>query len=361
MHLPLADLPGSFWMPPAASENAAGVDQTFDLILWVNYLYGVPIFLLLFYFAWKFRRKGSADAPESPHHGFLLEVTWTVIPTIMVVGIFFQGFVQYIGLTTMPEDPYEIQVYAKKWDWTFKYPGGVETAELHIPGGRPVLLKMRSADVMHSLYIPAFRVKMDVIPGRFTEMWFEPFEVSGDDPETPTVETNVPTEYDLFCTEYCGTGHSSMITKVYVHNAGQFDKWLTDEASIADYVPPCQYGSILWEQKCKSCHSNDGTAGTGPTWKGTWGTEVETSAGVVKVDENYLRESILYPNAKVRKGYNGVMPTFMNQLDEKQLDAIIAYHRSLGEGQEPCEFLTKEEIKAAREAAKEEEAAAAAP
>ena len=354
--LPLADEPGSFWLPPAASTNAAGVDQTFDLILWVNYLYTIPVFGVLFYFAWKYRRRAGHGSQPSPHHGFLLEVTWTVIPTIMVVGIFFQGFVQYIGLTTMPEDPYEIAVTAKKWGWNFQYPGGYQTNELHVPGGRPILLTMRSDDVMHSLYIPAFRVKMDVIPGRYTQMWFEPLEVQNDDPTEPEV-------YDLFCTEYCGTGHSSMITKTYVHNAGYFDAWLADASTTMPYMAPCQAGEVLWERNCKQCHSVDGSNGTGPTWFKTYGTEQMTSAGPVEVDPNYLRESIRNPNAKIRNGYQGVMPAFSeSQLSDQEIDWIIAYHKSLNPdaaGWTECVKRSPEEIKRLREEAKAVEAAAA--
>ena len=355
MNLPLADQPGSFWFPPAASTNAESVDHTFDLVLYINFLYGLPIFLLIFYFAWKYRRRAGVEPPTSPHHGFLLEVTWTVIPTIMVVGVFFEGFVNYISMTTMPEDPYEIQVQAKKWNWNFTYPNGYESNELHVPGGRPILLTMRSDDVMHSLFIPAFRVKMDVIPGRYTQMWFEPLVVEGTEPE----------EYDLFCTEYCGTSHSDMITKTFVHNSGRFDAWLAETGTAHLYMPPCQYGEILWEKKgCKQCHSVDGTRGTGPTWQGVFGTEQQMTGGEsVTVDADYIRESILMPNAKVRSSYQGVMPSYQGQLDDKQIDALIAYHKSLNPdapGWSECITLSKEEIKERQEAAKAAEEAEAA-
>ena len=356
MFLPLADIAGSFWFPPQASTQAASVDQTFDVIMWVNYLYTIPIFALLFWFAWKYRRRAGVPAPPSPHHGFLIEVTWTVIPTIMVVGIFFQGFVGFMAMTTMPEDPYEIQVSAKKWGWNFTYPTGYNTNELHIPSGRPILLTMRSDDVMHGLFIPAFRAKCDVIPGRYTQMWFEAVESGNPDPTESEV-------YDLFCTEYCGTGHSAMITKTYVHNAGYFDTWLREASNQMKYMPPCQAGEVLWERNCKQCHSNDGSRGTGPTWAGVYGTEQKMASGEsVKVDPNYLRESIIYPNAKVRSGYQGVMPSFANQLSDEEIDWIIAYHKSLNPdapGWTECVKLTPEEIKERQEAAKAEEEAAA--
>lgn len=350
----LADINETFWMPPAASTFADDVDQTFDLILWINYLYGVPIFLAIFYFVWKYRRKGSANSQPSAHHSFLLEVTWTVIPTIMTVGIFFQGFTKYIGMTTMPANPYEIQVGAKKWAWNFTYPNGYQTNELHVPDGRPVMLTMRADDVMHSLFIPAFRVKMDCIPGRYTQLWFEALPIESADPTAFE-------EYDLFCTEYCGTSHSGMLAKVFVHNSGHFDTWLEEESSTAQFLPDCQAGEILWERKCKTCHSVDGKAGTGPTWLNMFGTDQEMTSGQsVTVDENYIRESILNPNAKVRKGYRGVMPTFQGQLSEDELADLIAFHKSLNPeavGWSECVRIDDEELQRRKEAAKAAEAA----
>lgn len=350
----LADINETFWMPPAASTFAEGIDQTFNLILWINVLYGVPIFVLLFWFLFKYRRKGSVMAEPSPHHSFLLEVSWTIIPTIMVVGIFFQGFVKYIGMTTAPANPYEIQVTAKKWNWTFTYPNGYSTAELHVPDGRPVLLTMRSDDVMHSLYIPAFRVKMDCIPGRYTQLWFEALPIESTDPKATK-------EFDLFCTEYCGTSHSNMLAKVFVHNSGYFQTWLDDAANTAPFLPDCQAGEILWEQKCKSCHTIDGSNGTGPTWLNVFGTEQEMTSGErVLVDANYLRESILNPNAKIRKGFRGIMPSFQGQLSEDELADLIAFHKSLSPeapGWTECVKISDEELQRRKDAAKAAEEA----
>lgn len=350
-----ADQNATFWMPPAASTFAEGVDKTYNLILGINYLYGIPIYIILFYFLWRFRRTPNKDSEPSPHHSFLLEVTWTVIPTIMVVGIFFQGFIAYIGMTTMPANPYEIQVGAKKWAWNFTYPNGFQTNELHIPDGRPVLLTMRSEDVMHSLYIPAFRVKMDVIPGRYTQMWFEALPIE-------SAEADATSIYDLFCTEYCGTSHSAMLAKVHVHKAGQFDTWLAKASNRLKFMTPCQAGELLWERKgCKQCHSIDGKAGTGPTWQGTYGTQQEMTSGeTVSVDPNYIRESILNPNAKVRKTFRGVMPSYQGQLSDEEIDYIVAYIKYLNpdaEGWTDCVRRTDDEIKALQDAAEAAEKA----
>ena len=320
--LPLAVKEPSFWMPPAATQEAADVDATFRLIEWVNYLYGIPIFLVLLYFVWRYRRREGIEPDPSPHHSFLLEITWTVIPTIMIVGIFFVGFVQYIGMTTMPGDPYEIEVVAKKWDWTFSYPGGGESNELHVPAGRNVLLTMRSTDVMHSLFIPAFRVKRDIIPGRYTQLWFNALSPDGAAAEV----------YPLFCTEYCGKSHWDMggAERVFVHHPSDFDVWLEDVRDLSGKLPPDEYGKYLWEQKCRTCHSIDGKAGTGPSWKGIWGEQhAFTDGSSAEVDADYIRESILYPQAKVVKGYRGVMPNYQGQMRDREIAGIVEFIKSI--------------------------------
>ena len=324
LDLPLAVKEASFWMPPAATAEAVGVDQTFKVIEIVNYLYGIPIFIAVLALVWKYRRREGIEPDPSPHHSFLLEVTWTVIPTIMIVGIFFMGFVQYVGMTTMPGDPYEIQVNAKKWVWDFAYPEGFSSPELHVPAGRDVLLTMRSTDVMHSLFIPAFRVKRDVIPGRYTQLWFNAL---------PPDEVGVPEKYPLFCTEYCGKDHSAMggAEMVVVHDASSFEKWIEVASIPYDGMTPDDYGELLWKSKgCVSCHSIDGKAGTGPTWKGAWGEEHKMKDGaVVKVDLNYIEESILYPQAKVVAGYQGVMPSYNGQLTQLDIQSISEFIKRL--------------------------------
>ena len=343
--LPLAEREPSYWLPPAATAEAAGIDQTFDVIMWINYLYGIPIFLIVLYFVIRYRRRDGVEPDPSPHHSFLLEVTWTVIPTIMVVGIFFQGFLGYIRNTTMPGDPYEIAVRAYKWQWEFTYPNGAQTAELHVPAGRDVLLTMESSDVMHSLYIPAFRVKRDIIPGRYTKLWFNALDPTGPEPD----------RYPLFCTEYCGDQHWAMggDDRVWVHNPSSFDVWVKDAADPGGKLPPDQYGELLWKQKCISCHSIDGKAGTGPSWKGIYGEEHAYTAGgaegVAPVDENYIRESILYPNAKIVKGYRGVMPAFEGKLDEMQITGLIEFIKRISdpEGYQPLP--SPDEVAAAEE------------
>ena len=324
--LPLAEKTSSFWMPPAATAEAVGVDQTFKVIEWINYLYGVPIFAIVLLFVWKYRRREGIEPDPSPHHSFLLEITWTVIPTIMIVGIFFMGFVQYVGMTTMPGDPYEIQVNAKKWVWDFTYPEGFSSPELHVPAGRDVLLTMRSTDVMHSLFIPAFRVKRDVIPGRYTQLWFNAL---------PPDQAGVPEKYPLFCTEYCGKDHSAMggAEMVVVHDPSCFEKWVEEAKNIGGKLPPDEYGELLYKSKgCVSCHSIDGKRGTGPTWKNIYGEEhVMKNGEKVLVEDNYIEESILYPQAKIVEGYGGVMPSYAGQLKELEIRGLIEYMKRLSD------------------------------
>jgi cytochrome c oxidase subunit 2 len=215
-----------------------------------------------------------------------------------------------------PVNSYEIQVVAKKWSWSFIYPNGHVDNQLHMPVDRPVTLVMSSDDVIHSLYVPAFRVKMDLVPGRYTKTWFEATEVG---------------TYPLFCAEYCGTGHSTMNSSVIVHRSGEFEKWLEDAADFMKDLTPVEAGQILYSRRgCAQCHSVDGTAMVGPSFKNAFGShQMMTSGEEILVDENYIRESILEPQAKVRSGYRAVMPTYKGQLKDEEISALIQFIKSL--------------------------------
>ncbi len=230
--------------------------------------------------------------------------------------IFFWGFISYLNMRQPPDNSYEIQVTAKKWSWSFTYPNGHVDNDLHVPIDRPVRLVMSSDDVIHSLYIPAFRLKMDLIPGRYSTTWFE---------------ANTAGNYTLFCAEYCGTQHSQMLARVVVHPSGEFDKWLDEAANFLENVTPVEAGEILYVRRgCVQCHSNDGAAKTGPSFADVFGTQQAlVDGGSVLVDENYLRESILEPQARVRAGYKPVMPTYQGQLKDEEIAALIAYIKSL--------------------------------
>lgn len=314
---------GDFFFPDRASTFANRVDSQFYFIFWVCVFFFVAILALMGWFLTSFRRREDFDA-EGPTHNSLLEASWSVLPFFIVCYMFYEGVVGYMDMRAAPENAYEIKVRAKKWAWEFTYPNGYSTNELHVPPNLPVQLLMQSDDVLHSLYIPSFRVKMDVVPGRYTKLWFE---------------ATKPGKYDLECTEYCGTKHSEMLAVVTVHNdRTEYDAWL---AKASDVFGPVDRGEKkLYEvglelanrKGCGQCHSMDEqkTKKTGPPWWGIFGEEHKfTDNSSAKVDENYLRESILRPTAKVVSGYGGNMPSFQGQLKDREIDAIIEYIKTL--------------------------------
>jgi cytochrome c oxidase subunit 2 len=312
----LAQSGGTFWLPPPDSTVAAAVDNLFYFILWVSVFFFVLIVSLMVVFVVLYRRRPGVEAGPAPSHNTALEVTWSVIPLILVIVIFYMGFTGYMEMRSVPRDSYRIEVEAQMWSWLFRYPNGHEDIDLHVPVDRPVRLVMTSQDVIHSLFIPAFRVKMDLVPGRYTTTWFQAVR---------------PGEYDLYCAEYCGTGHSDMLAKVVVHQPGEFESWLQEAADLFKRLSPVEAGDILYRRKgCGTCHSRDGTALVGPTFKGIFGkTHTFTDGTSQQVDENYLRESILEPGAKIREGYKNQMPTYQGRLNDQELSAIIQFIESL--------------------------------
>jgi cytochrome c oxidase subunit 2 len=219
-------------------------------------------------------------------------------------------------MRTSPSLAYEINVIAKKWQWLFKYPDGHVDGVLHVPLDEPVRLIMSSQDVIHGLYIPAFRINMDVVPGRYTKIWFRAVE---------------PGTYQLYCTQYCGQGHSDMTTQVIVHTRSDFESYLKKEANPLKDLSPVKAGELLYERRgCAQCHSIDGTAGTGPSFKGIFGNTTEFSnATPTVVDENYIRESILNPSAKIVKGYRDQMPTFKGVVTDEEITDLAEFIKSL--------------------------------
>jgi cytochrome c oxidase subunit 2 len=221
-----------------------------------------------------------------------------------------------------PPDAYEIRAEAKKWSWLFTYPNGTQSDTLYVPEGQPVKMTMSSQDVIHSFFIPAFRVKHDVLPNRYSSVWFEATKTG---------------TFDLFCTEYCGTGHSDMITHAKVVSQNEFDDWVESGGGAKD-LPLPELGKRLYSQQgCQACHSIDGSNMVGPTWQDLYGkTGHEMDDGTtVTVDENYLREAILEPGAKIVAGYQNVMPASYSNLSERQLTALIAYMKDLSDKEPP--------------------------
>ena len=306
-----------FMLPPAKSTTAAETDALFHFITSTSLILLLGITIAIIYFAWKYRRRSEDDVTPVITHNSKLEITWSVIPLILVIIVFGWGLTGYMNLTTAPDDAYEIRVVGKSWLWEFHYDTGhVSVNELHVPVDRPVKLVMSSDDVIHSFYIPDFRVKMDVLPNRYTSLWFEATETG---------------ESVIFCTEYCGMAHSNMLATAFVHEQEDFETWLLTAGATDLDMDPVELGAeLVTRNACQTCHSSDGTSLQGPTFLGLFGSERVMEDGVrVIADENYIRESILDPNVKIVDGYLPVMPSYTGTLNDRQIDAIIAYLRTL--------------------------------
>lgn len=327
----------TYWLPRQASEAAAETDVHFYYIYWLNVFFFVGISCVLIYFCWKYRRRTPDQKPlPAASHNTVLELVWSIIPTIVCIALFYVGFIVYQDLIEPPKDTFKINVTARKWSWNFKYPrSGLDNGNvLHVPANTPIELVMTSEDVLHCLYIPVLRVKRDVVPGRYSKLWFNAQLPSG---------TTAPVEYRMYCAEYCGTSHSEMWATLVVHPTFEdFKKWEQEEIKKIDLLPPVQLGERIWKTKgCRGCHSIDGTAGTGPTFKGLWGMSKEehqtfrTSTGATAptvIDENYVRMSIEDPNADVRVPFArpSAMPNYKGQLTDKQINGVIEFLKSIG-------------------------------
>jgi cytochrome c oxidase subunit 2 len=304
-------------MPVEGSTTSAAVDRIFSLVLWVSVFFFVLIVFFMVLFVVRYRRReGREEAEPAPTHNTKLEITWTTIPILIVIVIFVWAFRVFLNINTPPANAYEVQVTGQKWKWLFTYPNGHVDQDLHVPVNTPVRLVMTSEDVIHGFFIPAFRLKHDVLPGRYVKLWFR------------AVKTG---EFQIYCTQYCGTGHSDMWAKVIVHEPGGFESWLQAASNFLKTMSPAQAGEMLYRTRgCAQCHTVTGEASTGPTWKGLFGRTVPLQGGgSVVADENYVRESILDPQAQVVAGFQPVMPTFKGRLSDQEISAIIAYIKTL--------------------------------
>lgn len=306
-----------FWMPVQGSTGAVGVDRIFWLVLWVSVFFFVLIVAAMLYFVVRYRRReGREEAEAAPRHNTPLEIIWTTIPILIVIVIFVWGFKAFLNLNVPPANAYEVLVTGQKWKWLFTYPNGHVDEDLHVPVNTPVSLVMTSEDVIHGFYIPAFRLKRDVIPGRYVKLWFRAVKQG---------------EYQIYCTQYCGTGHSDMWAKVVVHEPGGFGTWLEEASNLLKTMSPAQAGERLYRTRgCAQCHTVNGTAGTGPTFLNLFGHQVPLEGGkTVPADEDYIRESIVDPQAKIVLGFQPVMPTFKGRLTDQEITAIIEYLKTL--------------------------------
>lgn len=323
-----------FWFPEQASTVAPISDLVFHFITWVSIFFFVLITALTIWFAARYNTGGKTKAESSTTHNTPLELAWTIIPLILVIAMFYVGMEGYLDMRRPPAGSYEVNVTAQRWSWTFSHRNGCTESELWVPVNRPVRLIMSSQDVLHALFIPAFRVKQDIVPGRLIDLWFQATEVG---------------DYDLYCAEYCGKDHSQMVTRVHVVTEDELEAHLQECADWAKNMPD-EHLYVGAAQRiygrCSSCHSLDGRDGTGPTWRGLWvdgkvrdrvftdGSELPNLVGPGKMFEtyeDYLRQSILNPQQKIVMNFTGAMPTFRGQLKERELLGIIDFMKRLEE------------------------------
>jgi cytochrome c oxidase subunit II len=299
--------------PEAASSIAERVDALYFFLLGVSAFFSVLIAGLIVFFAVKFHRRKPGAVGASIHGGLMLEVTWTVIPLLITMVIFGWGASVFFAMTHPPDDTLNIYVVGKQWMWKFQHLDGQrEINELHIPVGRNIRLIATSEDVIHDVFVPAFRVKADVIPGRYVALWFRPTKAG---------------RYHLFCAEYCGTKHSGMTGEVVVMEPAEYQAWLSGGVQGGSMADAGQ--KLFVDLACNTCHRPD-AQGRGPVLDGLLGKTVALQGGgTVVADEAYLRESILNPSAKITNGYQPIMPTFQGLVSEEQLLQLIEYVKSL--------------------------------
>jgi cytochrome c oxidase subunit 2 len=316
MELPVGD--GFSWMPAAASTTTPAVDEPFYLIYWVCV---VAFFLVvgpMCTFMWVYRRKTpSQKALSQVDHSQFLEVLWSAIPTVFFVIIFLAGFRGYLDLYVPPKDAMTVEVTGQKWQWTMKYPCGATItgagAEFPMPKDQAVKVQLTAVDVLHSFFVPNFRVKMDAVPWRYTTLWFE------------ATKTGV---FPVFCTEYCGQDHSNMLATIKVMEREEWDKWYEGACEAAGGPATVEAGKAVYDSVCLACHSLDGSKKVGPTFKDLACSDRPTNAGTVKADDAYLLESILEPNKKIVDGFPPAMPPMGGTLSKTKIDSTLLFLKS---------------------------------
>ncbi len=294
------------------SNTTGKVEEAFLVVAGISVFLLVAVTVVMIFFLVRYNRRRHPRS-EEVKESFALEVVWTVVPLALVLVMFYFGWVDFDFVRNAPRNAMSVNVTARQWSWLFQYENGKKGDFLRVPIDKPVKLILTSEDVIHSLYIPAFRIKEDCVPGMKTHLWFTARELGS---------------YDIFCTEYCGLGHSHMRSKVIVLPDSDFDKWYT----VAEAAGPEEKGlTILKEKGCLGCHSTDGSRKVGPTLKGIFGTKVRVLTDGkehdVTADEAYIKRSILHPEADVVKGYPPIMPTI--SLTAEELQIITDYLRAL--------------------------------
>jgi cytochrome c oxidase subunit 2 len=312
--------------PEQASTIAPAVDNLYFFILGVCVFFAILVFVLVTVFAIKYRRRSESEVPALIEGNNKLELFWTLVPLMIAMVMFFWGAKVFFHGFRPPKNAIDIFCVGKQWMWKFQHEGGrSEINELHIPVGRPVKVTLGSEDVVHSFFVPAFRVKMDVVPGRYTYVWFE---------------ATKPGKYHLFCTQYCGTNHSQMIGWVYVQTPLEYEQWLGQSSSAGSSgqggTSSSKGAELFNSLGCITCHK-PGSKTTAPLLEGLYGHKVALQNGQsVTADDAYIRESILNPTAKVVSGYQPVMPSFRGRVSEEDLMSLLAYIKSLGTSESPA-------------------------
>ncbi len=304
-------------VPDSASTFSWQVDALFFYLSGVTLFFSLLISSVLIFFVIRYRRRSPYEIPRPVAGSHKLETLWTVIPFVIAMTMFGWGAKVYFEQYKPPANAIEVYVVGKQWMWKLQHATGQrEINELHVPVGRKIKLIMTSEDVIHDFFVPAFRTKTDVVPGRYTTLWFE---------------ATTPGRYHLFCAEYCGMNHSGMTGTVVVMEPREFDNWLSGNTGGAT---PAAAGQQLYQTLgCASCHGASGEGGRGPTLAGAFGRETPLQTGeTVRADEAYIRESILNPQAKLVVGFGPIMPTFQGQISEDQLVQLIAYIKSMQAG-----------------------------
>lgn len=301
--------------PDQASTFAWQVDLLYAYLIIVSIAFTIPIVVAIFFFAVKYREREKFATPDEMHGSIMLETVWSIIPFVISMTIFLGGAYVYYNQYRIPDDPaMEVYVVGKQWMWKLQHSTGQrEINELHVPVGKKVKLTMTTEDVLHDFSIPAFRTKADVVPGRYTYIWFE---------------ATKPGKYHLYCAEYCGLNHSGMGGWVYVMEQRDFDNWLSGNVSGQT---PVEQGRDLFENKlgCASCHAG-GPQQRGAKLEGIYGKEVKFVGGAAAtVNDEYIRNSILNPSSQIVEGFQPIMPTFKGQVTEEQLVSLVAYIKSL--------------------------------
>ncbi len=318
------------WLPEQASTFAKSVDELHYFVITVTMVSSVAVGLLAFGFFFKFRQIRPRQSTPTVVPSVRFELAVVIVPLVFFLAWFVQGYRDYVWYTTPPKDTMDVYVMAKKWMWKFAYPDGPNAVgTLHVPAHRPVRLLLTSRDVIHSFFVPDFRIKMDVLPGRYTETWFE---------------ATKPGRYQVLCAEYCGTWHSQMWGEIVVMPPAEFDEWMLHQrAGLADRVDSggddgpgfhgtlVEYGKkVAMGQGCLKCHSLDGDPHIGPTWLDLYHRRETLETGeTIIADEAYLTDSMIDPRAKIVKGYKAVMPTYRGKLTAPDAAALVEFIKSL--------------------------------